>query len=74
MCLRRTALETLLTFWPPGPLERANSISTSLSLISTSMSSMSGTTSTAANEVWRRPLLSKGDMRTSRCTPISLFR
>ena len=34
-CLRRTAVATLLTFWPPGPPERANSISTSLSLIST---------------------------------------
>ena len=36
--------------------------------------SISGITSTAANEVCRRALESNGLMRTSRCTPASLCR
>src|SRR3954469_15834018 len=35
-------------------------------------SSISGETNTLANEVWRRFAWSKGEMRTRRCTPISL--
>ena len=44
----------------------------SFSSISTSTSSsISGKTNTEANEVWRRALASKGEMRTRRCTPAS---
>ena len=39
-----------------------------------SVLSMSGTTSTAAKLVWRRPWLSKGLMRTRRCVPASTAR
>ena len=71
--VRRTAEEVLLMCWPPAPEERQACISMSSGRISTSMSSgSSGITSTAANEVCRRALASKGDTRTSRCTPFSL--
>ncbi|CAM5683189.1 hypothetical protein SHIRM173S_08041 [Streptomyces hirsutus] len=36
-----------------------------------SVCSTTGSTSTPANEVWRRPWLSKGEMRTSRWVPCS---
>src|SRR5688572_15029700 len=47
----------------------------SAGLISTSMvSSTSGYTKTLANDVWRRALESKGDLRTSRWMPVSVRR
>ncbi|CPU65817.1 Uncharacterised protein [Mycobacteroides abscessus] len=39
-----------------------------------SVCSMSGITSTAANDVWRRPWLSNGEMRTRRWVPASTDR
>ena len=39
-----------------------------------SVDSMRGMTSTAAKEVWRRPWLSKGLMRTRRCVPPSTLK
>ncbi|SKX66748.1 Uncharacterised protein [Mycobacteroides abscessus subsp. abscessus] len=36
-----------------------------------SVVSTTGSTSTSANEVWRRPWLSNGLMRTNRCVPCS---
>ena len=65
----------MLTDWPPGPLERKTSTLISFSGISTvSLDSMSGTTSTAAKLVWRRPWLSNGLIRTSRWVPPSTER
>ena len=46
---------------------RSSSSGTSIS----SVCSRTGTTSTAANEVCRRPWLSNGEIRTSRCVPCS---
>ena len=67
MCVKRTAEEVLLTFCPPAPLERYTSILMSSGAISTSIvSSISGITSTEANEVWRRPSESNGETRTKR--------
>ena len=37
-------------------------------------SGRTGMTSSEAKEVWRRAALSKGEMRTSRCTPRSALR
>ena len=36
-----------------------------------SVVSVTGSTSTSAKDVWRRPWLSNGLMRTSRCVPCS---
>ena len=72
MWVMRTAESVVLTDCPPGPEERKTS--TRMSVSGTSMwsvDSMSGMTSTAAKEVCRRPWLSKGLMRTSRCVPPS---
>ena len=47
----------------------------SVAVASTSMvSSSTGKTNTEAKEVWRRAAESKGEIRTSRCTPVSAFR
>ncbi len=74
ICVSRTAEEVLLTFWPPAPLERKTSILMSSGLMSTCMvSSISGMTSRETKEVCRRPEASNGEMRTKRCTPVSLF-
>ena len=71
-CVMRTAESVVLTDWPPGPDDRYTSMRRSFSSMSTwSVDSMSGTTSTAANDVWRRPWLSNGLMRTRRCVPAS---
>jgi len=73
ICVSRTAESVVFTHWPPGPLERYTSTRTSFGFKFTSMSSdITGMTSTLANVVWRRPLMSVGEMRTSRCTPCSL--
>ncbi len=76
MCVRRTAESVVLTDWPPGgPPERKTS--TRISFSSTSISSVCsswGTTSTAAKEVWRRPWLSNGLIRTRRWVPTSTER
>mmetsp|Transcript_22203 Transcript_22203/g.57910 ORF Transcript_22203/g.57910 Transcript_22203/m.57910 type:complete len:211 (-) Transcript_22203:147-779(-) len=77
-CTMRTAVSTLLTFWPPAPPARAVVISRSLSSKSTMScgnagwsSGNSGIGSTLANDVWRFAALLKGDCRTSRCAPRS---
>jgi hypothetical protein len=68
----RTAESVVLTLWPPGPLERKTSMRMSASGISMwSLCSTTGTTSTAAKDVCRRPWLSKGEIRTSRWVPCS---
>ncbi len=75
----RTAESVVLTDCPPGgPDERNTSTlisdSGGISMLS-SLCSMSGMTSTAANDVCRRPWLSNGgEMRTSRCVPASTDR
>ena len=67
ICVRRTAEEVLLTFCPPAPLERNTSILMSAGSMSTSMvSSISGMTSSEANDVCLRPEASNGEMRTRR--------
>src|SRR6266487_4323817 len=59
----------------PLPPLRNVSISRSAGLTSIgAVSAISGTTSTLANEVWRRLFASNGEIRTSRCTPRSVWR
>jgi hypothetical protein len=59
--------------WPPAPLARKVSTRTSAGLMSISIeSSTSGYTNTLAKLVWRPPDESNGDLRTSRCTPVSV--
>ena len=67
----RTAESVVLTLWPPGPLLRKTSMRRSLSLISTSTASASGTTRTPAALVWIRPWDSVTGTRCTRCTPPS---
>ena len=68
----RTAESVVLTDWPPGPEERKTSIRISFSGMSMwSVWSTTGSTSTPANEVCRRPWLSNGEIRTSRWVPCS---
>jgi hypothetical protein len=75
LCTSRTALATLFTFCPPGPLDRANAvISRSFSGITRSFSSNSGVTSTVAKLVCRLPWLLNGLTRASRCVPRSQAR
>ena len=71
----RTAEYVVFTPWPPGPDEQYVSTRMSVSGMSMwSVASTSGTTSTAAKLVWRRPWLSNGEMRTRRCVPPSTDR
>src|SRR3990170_677843 len=70
----RTAESAVLTPCPPGPEERYTSTRMSSSLTTTSTSSTSGMTATDANDVCRRLEASNGEIRISRCTPISLLR
>src|SRR5690349_15746446 len=71
----RTAESVVLTPWPPGPLERYTSTRSSSSGMSiSSVCSTTGTTSTAAKLVCRRPWLSNGLIRTSRWVPDSMDR
>ena len=77
LCVMRTAVATLFTFCPPGPLLRAKaSTSSSVSgmTISASSSSNSGTTSTPAKLVCRVLFALNGDGRTRRWTPASALR
>src|SRR5271163_3413757 len=68
----RTADSTLLTFWPPWPPARNVSMRRSSGLMLISMrSSISGITNADANDVCRRAAWSNGEIRTSRCTPVS---
>ena len=73
-CVIRTAESAVLTPWPPGPDERKTSTRISSSRTATSTSSTSGITDTEAKLVCRRFWASKGEIRTSRCTPISPLR
>ena len=73
-CVMRTAESAVLTPCPPGPDERYTSTRISSSRTTTSTSSTSGITATDAKDVCRRFEASKGEMRMSRCTPISLLR
>lgn len=70
-----TALSVTLACWPPAPPDRYLSIFRSDSLIWTwwDPSPKIGVTATAANEVWRRLALSKGEIRTKRWAPTSAF-
>ena len=71
-CVMRTAVSTLFTFCPPLPPARYVSTRSSSGRMLISMrSSISGITKTDANEVCRRAAWSNGEMRTSRCTPVS---
>ena len=72
-CVMRTAESVVLTLWPPGPLERKTSMRRSFGSISTSTSSVSGSTSTPAALVWMRPCDSVAGTRCTRCTPPSYF-
>ena len=67
----RTAESAVLTPCPPGPEARKTSTRISSSRTLTSTSSTSGTTATEAKLVCRRREASNGEIRTSRCTPIS---
>src|SRR5258708_35961093 len=74
MCVNLTPDSVLLTCCPPAPPERMVSVRTSDSLMSILMlSSTTENTATLENEVCRRALESKGDTRTSRCTPPSVL-
>ena len=74
-CVIRTAESVVFTLCPPGPEERNTSTLMSASGISIeSVCSISGTTSTAAKDVCRRPWLSNGEIRTSRWVPASTDR
>ena len=71
-CVMRTAESVVLTALAAGPDERKTSTRISLSGMSMwSACSTTGSTSTPANDVWRRPWLSNGEMRTSRWVPCS---
>ena len=71
----RTALSVLFTCCPPGPEDRNRSICSSEGRIRREeTASEMGERDTEANEVWRRWFLSKGEMRTKRCTPDSRER
>ena len=75
LCTMRTADATLLTFCPPGPLERAKVVSSiSVSGMFSSTSSNSGVTSTVEKLVCRLPCALKGLTRASRCVPRSQLR
>ena len=75
MCVSRTAESVVFTDWPPGPDDRYTSTRTSFSSTSMwSVVSTTGSTSTSAKEVWRRPWLSNGLIRTRRWVPISTER
>src|SRR5437879_6552930 len=67
----RTAESAVLPPWPPGPEDRKTSTRISSSRTLTSTSSTSGTTEADAKLVCRRREASNGEIRTSRCTPVS---
>src|SRR5438093_51060 len=67
----RTAESAVLTPCPPGPEARKTATRISSSRTLTSTSSTSGTTASEAKLVCRRREASNGEIRTSRCTPIS---
>src|SRR3984893_11112409 len=70
----RTADSVLLTCWPPAPPERMVSVRTSDSLMSILIElSTTEKIATLETDVCRRGLESNGDIRTSRCTPASVF-
>src|ERR1700722_14388696 len=74
MWVSRTTDSVLLTCWVPAPPENMVSVRTSDSLMSILMlSSITGKIATEENEVCRRALESNGEIRTSRCTPASVF-
>ena len=75
MCVMRTAESVVFTDWPPGPEERKTSTLMSFSGMSTSWaSSMTGITSTAANDVCRLSAEPNGLIRARRCVPASTER
>ena len=73
ICVKRTADIVVLTDCPPAPLDAKVSTRISFSLISISISSASGRTTTVAVEVWIRPLDSVVGTRWTRCAPLSNF-
>src|SRR5699024_7879558 len=71
----RTAESVVFTCCPPAPLERYVSIFKSSVLMSIyTSSSNSGDTSQETNDVCLLPEESKGEIRTNRCTPFSVFK
>src|SRR5258708_36914939 len=74
MWVSLTADSVLLTCWPPAPPERMVSTRTSDSAISILMLlSTTGKIATDENERGLLALGSSGEIRTSRCTPASVF-
>ena len=70
-----TAESVVFTPCPPAPVERYTSIFKSFSSISIVVScSISGVTSTDANDVCLLLLESNGDNLTNLCTPFSFFK
>ena len=75
ICVSRTADSVLLTCWPPAPPERIVSVRTSDSVDVDLDAVVDHRKDRDAdeNEVCRRALESNGEIRTSRCTPASVF-
>jgi len=69
----RTAESVVFTDCPPGPVDLNTSILRSEGLMSTSTSSLSGSTATVAVEVCMRPLDSVAGTLWTRWTPDSYF-
>src|SRR5918995_1270240 len=72
-CVMRTAESVVFTDWPPGPLDRYTSTSSSLGSMSMSTASASGSTATVAALVCTRPWLSVAGTRCTRWGPASCF-
>jgi hypothetical protein len=71
----RIAESVLLMCWPPAPEARKVSVRRSAGIdLDLDLSSISGYTYRLAKLVWRPPEESKGDLRTRRCTPVSVRR
>ena len=75
MCVILTALSVVFTHCPPAPDEWNTSIFKSFGFISMfTLSSITGVTSTDANDVCLLVFESNGDILTSLCTPFSFFK
>ena len=75
MWVRRTAEFGLVDVLPAGAL-RAHGVGAHVGLVDLDLDAVVDhriDTATLANEVCRRALESNGEMRTSRCTPSSVF-
>jgi hypothetical protein len=74
MCVMRTADSVLFTCWPPAP-EAAVHVGLEVGRVDLDLDVVVdlGRDEQRANEVWRRWSASNGDLRTSRCTPVSVL-